>query len=140
MDRKTNKALITIAEKVLKDTKEKSYSLFKKKGVNDEILESYNGQVAALAVSILMTGLKPTLAIYYQDAPGVENGSPDKAYRKYVLEIIVKMLKAYKNYEYENAKELVRKALAMDDDSKLKTDIINCSVALKQVVRTYNLV
>lgn len=140
MDRKTNKALITIAENVLKDTKEESYSLFKKKGVNDEILESYNGQVAALGVSILMTGLKPTLAIYYQDAPGVENGSPDKAYREYVLEIIVKMLKAYKNYAYENAKELVRKALAMDDDSKLKTDIINCSVALKQVVRTYNLV
>lgn len=140
MDRKTNQALITIAENVLKDTKEESYSLFKKKGVNDEILESYNGQVAALGVSILMTGLKPTLAIYYQDAPGVENGNSDKAYRKYVLEIIVKMLKAYKNYEYENAKELVRKALAMDDDSKLKTDIINCSVALKQVVRTYNLV
>lgn len=140
MDRKTNKALITIAENVLKDTKEESFSLFKKKGVNDEILESYNGQVAALGVSILMTGLKPTLAIYYQDAPGVENGSPDKAYREYVLEIIVKMLKAYKNYAYENAKELVRKALAMDDDSKLKTDIINCSVALKQVVRTYNLV
>lgn len=140
MDRKTNKVLITIAENVLKDTKEESFSLFKKKGVNDEILESYNGQVAALGVSILMTGLKPTLAIYYQDAPGVENGSPDKAYREYVLEIIAKMLKAYKNYEYENAKELVRKALAMDDDSKLKTDIINCSVALKQVVRTYNLV
>ena len=107
------------------------------------IYDSYNGQVAALGVSILMIGLEPTLAIYYQDAP---KSGENKAARRCLLEVIARML------GYESAESLVRYLLKGKEElsdeekekleqegKKLKTDILNCSIALKQVIRTYKL-
>lgn len=162
MDKKTNKELILIAEEVLKETKEKSYSLFKDKGVKLEILDSYNGQISALGVSILMVGLKPALAIYYQDAPEKKDvGKKNAAYRRNVLEIVARMLSKYNTGLSEqkktplvemsasdnsnktvldNAEGMVRYVLNLTDDAALKKAVIQCSVALKQVIRTYKLV
>lgn len=138
MNKQRNKELIMCAEKVLRASKEKTYSLFKDKSSEYKILESYNGQVSALGVSILMTGLKPTLAIYYQNAPDKEGPKQNTAYRIFVLEIIARMLKEdNEKWSYDTAEKLVRHALEVEDDSGLKTEIINCSVALKQVIRTY---
>lgn len=141
MNKKENKEWMERAESVLQDT-EWVCSLFKDEG-KTTIYDSYNGQVAALGVSILMIGLKPTLAIYYQDAPKKEKG---KAYRRALLEVIARMLRLKEDKEvYESAESLVRyvldgeKKLSEQEEKKLKTDILNCSIALKQVIRTYKL-
>lgn len=142
MNKKENKEWMERAESVLQSA-EWNCPLFKGEG-KTVIYDSYNGQVAALGVSILMIGLKPTLAIYYQDAPKKDG---DKgAFRRNLLEVIARMLGC------ESAESLVRyllkgkeefsdeeKEKLEQDEKKLKTDILNCSIALKQVIRTYKL-
>ena len=88
---------------------------------NGSIDSSHNGQVSALGVSILMIGLKPTIAVYFQDKK-----------RRKLLEVIARMLNK------KGAEELARE-IVKDRNDSLKTDILNCSVALKQVIRTYDL-
>lgn len=159
MDKQINKELILIAEQVLQETKDKTYSLFKDKGVHNEIVDSYNGQVSALGISILMTGLKPALAIYYQDAPEKGANKKNTAYRRYVLELVARMLAKYNKkltekekplvdmsapgckdkQVFENAENLVRYVLGLKEEALLKKTVIQCSVALKQVIRTYKL-
>lgn len=115
MNKKENGELMRKADEVLrrKDT------ILEK----DETIEkTYNGQVSALGVSILMIGLKPTIAVYYQD----------KDKRRKLLDVIAKML------DKKNAEELTQE-IVQDPDDRLKTSILNCSVALKQVIRTYEL-
>lgn len=134
MNKKENKEWMERAESVLQSA-EWNCPLFKGEG-KTTIYDSYNGQVAALGVSILMIGLKPTLAIYYQDAP-----------KRDLLEVIVRMLRCKEDNKevYGSAESLVRhilggkKKLSEQDEKKLKTDILNCSIALKQVIRTYKL-
>lgn len=114
MNKKENADLMGKADKVLrrKDTI-----------LEDGTIDSaYNGQVSALGVSILMIGLKPTIAVYYQD----------KDKRRKLLDVIAKML------DKKNAEELTQE-IVQDPDDRLKTSIMNCSVALKQVIRTYEL-
>lgn len=123
MDKKRNKELMGYAEQVLS---EESCPLFEDRE-NGVIKESYNGQVSALGVSILMIGLKPTIAVYYQD---------DKS-RRNLLEVITRML-VKDGEKFGNAESLTRHILN-DRDDTLKTDIMDCSIALKQVIRTYKL-
>lgn len=148
MNKKENKEWMERAESVLQDT-EWVCPLFKGEG-KTTIYDSYNGQVAALGVSILMIGLKPTLAIYYQDAP---KSGENKAARRCLLEVIVRMLRLKEDKKvYESTESLVRyildvpknpsdgeKKLSEQEEKSLKTDILNCSIALKQVIRTYKL-
>lgn len=134
MDKDTNAKLMYIAENVLTDSKW-TCPLFKANGL---IFESYNGQVSSLGVSVLTIGLKPTISVFYQDAPR-KDGVYDDAYRKCILEVIARMLSLYNsNYCFSNATELCR-AVISDAKDSMKTDIINCSIALKEVIRTYNL-
>ncbi len=162
MNKKENKEWMERAESVLQDEKWEC-PLFKDKGKTTQgegettqnegkttIYDSYNGQVAALGVSILMIGLKPTLAIYYQDAP---KSGENKAARRCLLEVIVRMLRLKEDKKvYESTESLVRyildvpknpsdgeKKLSEQEEKSLKTDILNCSIALKQVIRTYKL-
>lgn len=132
MNKETNAKLMGIAENVLNTP---NCPLFKSE---DTIYESYNGQVASLGVSILTIGLKPSISVFYQDAPKQE-GDYNDAYRRVILEVIAKMLSQYRNnYHYSNARELCR-AVIDDASDSMKTDIINCSIALKEVIRTYKL-
>lgn len=128
MDKQRYESLIQEAEQALQDS-----SILQS---GNKIFKSYNGQVAALGVSIVMSGLLPTLAIYYQDYKANDNKN---AYRRNVLDVIAKMLG-----NFDNGTALLQRALANDVNSmeftNLKTDIINASVALKQVIRTYNLI
>ena len=89
---------------------------------NGSIVSAYNGQVSALGVSILMIGLKPTIAVYYQDTK-----------RRKLLDVIAKML------DRKDGAEGLTREIVRDKDDSLKTRILNCSVALKQVIRTYEL-
>lgn len=134
MDKKLNRDLMGYAEECLQD---KKCLLYKKDG-NSVIHESYNGQVSALGVSILMIGLRATLAVYYQDEPDKK----DKAYRRNILEVIVQMLNKKDGTNFANAEEFVRAVMGNDDKSKeeqWKSLVVDCSVALKQILRTYKL-
>lgn len=138
MDKNTNSKLMTIAESIL-NAERSTCPLFKKRDAGNEVIyESYNGQVSSLGVSILTIGLKPSMSVFYQDAPQKE-GVYNDAYRRGVLEVIARMLTQYRtNYHFDNAKELCR-AVINDGRDSMKTDIINCSIALKEVIRTYKL-
>ena len=106
------------------------------------INESYNGSVAALGVSIAMGELLPALAIYYQDKPN-SNAKP-KANRRSVLDVIARIMTKDKYHDFSEGDKypdnLFRYAIDHSNDSKLKQEVIECSIALKHVVRTYKLV
>lgn len=138
MDKNTNSKLMTIVDGIL-NTERSTCPLFKNRDVGNEVIyESYNGQVSSLGVSILTIGLKPSISVFYQDAPQQE-GIYNDAYRRGLLEVVAKMLTQYRtNYHFNNAKELCR-AVINDERDSMKTDIINCSIALKEVIRTYKL-
>lgn len=165
MDKKTNRLLIGCAENVLQGGRDDSIFCPLFKNANKLVIyDSYNGQVSALGVSILMIGLCPTLAVYMQDAPAA--AAVNKAYRIYLLEVIARMLEKYKANEYKTIIDLedsdetwskynvirCKKAYNLtryifqlsrngdsEEEKKVKTDILNCSVALKEVIRTYTL-
>jgi len=104
------------------------------------ILDAYNGQIAALSVAVAISGLRPTLAIYYQDKPNA--GTIRKANRRTILDLIAKMISLDENiFFFDNAEALLRHAVSNNADLLwLKKEVIECAIALKQVVRTYNLV
>lgn len=125
MNKKLNRELMGYAEEILQ---EKNCPLYKKEGV---INESHNGQISALGVSVLMIGLKATLAVYYQDES-----------RKCLLEVIVKMMKKKNGTSFADLEAFVRVVMGNKDkkqETMWKSDVVNCSVALKQVIRTYKL-
>ena len=138
MNKELNKRLMTIAEEILQSN---DCPLYKCPGT---IYESYNGQASALGVSTLMIGLKATLAIYYSDAPNKshkvidDKNYYDRAYRKLLLDVIIKMLNK-KNSTNHSTDNFVRTVMQSSNEELWKKDLIDCSVALKHVIRTYKL-
>lgn len=130
--KKRNEELILRAENAIQSADVKLL----KDRESGKINESYNGHIAALGVTIALTGLRPAVAIYYQDKP--KTNAPTKCNKREILEAIARMLNVT---GVNNAESLLRYLLRDDIDLKwLKKEIIDCSIALKQVVRTYNLV
>lgn len=111
---------------VIADEKLQQSNLFKD-NAHQKIYKSYNGYAAALGVTVLMIGLVPALVVYYQDNENV--------CRRNVLEVIAKML------GYETAGTLLETALnsSVDNINVMQKNVINSSIALKQVIRTYKL-
>ena len=130
MNKKRNEKLIIAANDALL-----SSGIIKTDRDNKQYInESYNGQTAALGVTIAMTGLRPALAIYSQYS------GDSKFDKKNILKIIGAMIKnPDTNQPFASAIELFRYALDNQDEKWLKREIIDCSIALKQVIRTYNL-
>lgn len=145
MNKKEYEGWVIRAEEVLQ-----SSNLFKDTS-RQKIYKSYNGQISALGVSIWMSGLLPTLVIYYQHQPEGGKGPC----RKNVLEVIAKMLgnnetartllekvldlEQQKKEATDTQNQEMTKGIAEEELNKLRTAIVNSSVALKQVVRTYKL-
>lgn len=134
MNKTRNNELMGYANEALMETR----VLFKNKESQD-IDAAYNGQIASLGVTIAMSGIRPALAIYYQDKTST------KVNRRAVLEVIANMLKRDEifsaNKSINSAKTLFDYALNQGNDLKeLQREVEECSIALKQVVRTYNLV
>lgn len=103
------------------------------------IKESYNGQIAAFGVSIAMSGILPTLAIYYK-----EKSSTD-VNRRDIIEILALMIQADNEKVspvIDKAETLLKFAMECSDAERsyLTKELIECAIALKQVVRTYKLV
>ncbi len=111
---------------------------------DDVIPSTYNGKVAALSVSIAMSGLLPTLAMYRRSSP---SGGLSETQR--ILGIISKMIKS-EGSPYINL--LGQKVVVEDNDgaklnnyaidnntNAVRDAIIHCAIALKLVIRTYQL-
>ena len=133
MNKTRNNELMRLADESLNHT---GGVLFKQNSDTD-IDSAYNGQIASLGVSIAMSGLRPALAIYYQDT------SSTKVNRRAILTVIADMMcrDNFAGGEITNAQSLFRYSLRGNVDlNALKREVEECSIALKQVVRTYNLV
>lgn len=126
MNKTRNNELIKLADKQLRAS-----NLLMPGG---SIADSYNGSAAALGVSVAMSGLLPTLAIYYQD---FDSKDPDAPCRRNVLNVVATMIPSQ---GFSDARELLEYALSTEDSKNLANDVIDCAIALKQVIRTYNLV
>lgn len=93
----------------------------------------YNSHVAAFGVSILQSGVNPTLAYFM--------GSTDQT--KTILELLCKMLVAdnfpVAGERYDTAQELYMTAVTMSAAraTEFRKTILDYAVALKQVIRTY---
>lgn len=135
MNKQRNNTLMQIANEVLMNNKDKY--LFKDCNALS-IQDSYNGQIAAFGVSVAMSGILPTLAIYYK-----EKSSTDVD-RRQILEVLSRMVQKDKPKEYPNisdAKSMF--SYAINNEANLDAftkEIEECSIALKQVVRTFKLV
>lgn len=148
MNKKRNKELIRLADEALKE-QEVNVDLGISQILNESDIDAaYNGSIASLSVSIAMSDLRPALAIYYQDKP--KSATRPKANRRSVLDVIGRIITkdavvlGKPNWDFSEggqyAKNLFSYAISNDEDEQLKTEIIDCAVALKQIVRTYNLV
>jgi hypothetical protein len=129
MNKKRNEELMQKADKALHDTTVKILNQGK-----GEIKDSYNGQTAALGVTIAMSGLRPALAIYQKDT-----GECD---RIQILNAIAFMNDIVSERGEKPGETLFRKVLQCNDEElkDLKKKIIDSAIALKQVIRTYKLV
>lgn len=113
----------------------------------NSINSSYNRQIAAFCVSIAMGGLKPTIAFYSNTS---SSASVDrlKIIRLKIISIIGSMVSndpAFKVKEGENfiGLDAIKSTIFNAGDERLpalRKEILDCSIALKQVVRTYNLI
>ena len=130
-----NNKLMRLADEAVR----KTGALFKENNKSD-IAESYNGKIAGFSVSIAMSGLLPTLAMYYQD--GDEKQVKTKVYLRNILTVVSAMIAADGAFDEKitDAKSLLEYAINNPQkEGDLKKEVIDCAIALKQVVRTYNL-
>jgi len=130
MNKARNNELIKLADTELKNSKMLN---------GDNIAETYDGKTAALSVSVAMSGLLPTLAIYFQD---YDKKHPETPCRRDVLNIVATMIDDPRTgNKFQDSEDLFRYAIADGADlSYLQREVVDCAIALKQVVRTYNLV
>lgn len=96
--------------------------------------KAYSGQIAAFSVSVAMVGLKPTLAMYYQ-----QGGSSVNTHN--IVGLIAEMLIA-DGYPFKGkspAERFFNHVMGMpaEDADKLRKNVIDNAVALKVVVRTF---
>lgn len=138
---KRNNSLMKLADEELNNRGSNATFL---KADGRSIKDSYNGLVAGFSVSVAMSGLCPALSAYFKSSDG-----DDSVNRLLILEVIARMihrdgdtLPAFR--EIDSAKKLFRKAIDLagnaDASRKLQQEVIDCAIALKQVVRTYQLV
>lgn len=118
----------------------------------NNILSSYNGQVAAFCVSVAMSGLKPTLAFYLAKKDNKDSKidkSSEAVDRSKIVEVISLMINNDEQFtkpqgeDYTSAIALLNTVVPINDVvrlSAIRKEVLDCAIALKQVVRTYNLV
>jgi hypothetical protein len=130
MYKKKNDRLIKKAEEALQHPKVK---ILKEDRVS--IKDSFNGQTASFGVTIAMAGLRPALAIYQKETEGCN--------RLEIVNAIAVMLNIPFTEKESSGEKLFKMVLNCKDDTELKVykrNIVDCAIALKQVIRTYKLV
>lgn len=114
----------------------KDSAILRKEGAAPyHIKSNYDGKVAGFGIAVALSGLSPALAMYYNES-GEVNTRP-------ILEIITRIIREDATYDLpgnENtAKALLDHALTTDSLKALTKIVIEAAVALKQIVRTYDL-
>ena len=108
------------------------WKLIDKDGFIDK---SYSGQIAAFSVSVAMVGLKPTLAMYYEQGGSSVN-------TRNIVGLVAEML-VEDGYPFKGespADKFFDHVMGMPagkEGDKLRKDVIDNAVALKVVVRTF---
>lgn len=147
MDKTRNNILIKYANEALIEQNPNEKFGVSKILNGSNIEEAYNGSIASLSVSIAMSELRPALAIYYQDKPN--STSKPKANRRSVLDAIARIItkdaaeRKLGKWNFSGNKDFAKNLFNYainNEDKDLKQEVIDCSIALKQIVRTYNLV
>lgn len=134
--KKKNDELLALAARALRECPDTIVE-------NGSIKASYNGQIAAFCVSVAMSGIKPTLAFYMSNSESQSSSIVDK--RKIVSLLawmIVKGGFGRPNESYQNAGKMFQSVVNSEEPrlAELRKTILDCAVALKQMVRTYNLI
>lgn len=147
MNKTRNNTLIRYADEALNEQKANNDISRILADNNRDIESAYNGSIASLGVSIAMSELRPALAIYFQDRPN--SATHPRANRRSVLDVIARIItidaraQNINNWDFSAndryAENLFRYAIE-NDDANLKQEVIDCAIALKQIVRTYNLI
>lgn len=142
--------LIPIANEVLTEQytreqrggreREEKNSILQKKGERQFYIKSnYDGKVSGFGIAVALSGLRPALAMYFNESSEVKT--------RPILEAIAKII--VEDGEYgclpENeatAEGLLRHALSVQGGEldRMKKYVLEASIALKQIVRTYELV
>jgi hypothetical protein len=137
-----NDEMLTKYDRELNEKKKKEISetslLIKEKGDTYHIKSNYDGKVSGFGISVALSGLLPTIAMYFNDSGEVKT--------KPVLELIAKIIlkdKEYKLLSDATAKGLLEHALTFEKNEAglkvLKKYVLEAAIALKQIVRTYEL-
>lgn len=103
---------------------------------NKSIPKEFKGYLSSLGASIKMSGLLPTLAVYYSEE--------SKADRKEVIAWVYNIIKSLPEFNSCNNKlNLLKYAIDIQSDlnktNQLIEEIMNLSVALKLSIRTFPL-
>lgn len=129
-----NKALVDQYKSVKEQDSKTDNAILQENEVGNYVLKSnYDGKISAFGVSVAISGLLPTIAMYHKESGDVKT--------KPILAVIVAIIAEDK--EYEEIKEasldiFLKHALDNKTDlSKLKKHVLDAAIALKQVIRTY---
>jgi CRISPR-associated protein Cmr5 len=98
---------------------------------NGEVKNEFHGYFSSFGAAIIQSGLKPALAFFSN-----ENSDVSKERAK-LLKAIYKLVVTDGNDK--DATALLKHIITENNESKLKPEIIDASVALKLAVRTYKL-
>lgn len=150
MGKKRNDQLIIYAEEALQ---QKEIGILNREDDQFGINASYDGQTAAFGVTVAMCGLLPAIAIYINDdSGGTGRRDRNEVKKSEIIKAIIYMLKTGGMIKGENdisqsCKLDCQRFLILvssykekkerEPFKKLKRDILDCSIALKQVIRTY---
>ncbi|GAB6074427.1 type III-B CRISPR module-associated protein Cmr5 [Nautilia lithotrophica] len=97
---------------------------------NGKIQKVYNGYISSFGASVMMSGLRSTVAMFES------NTSSSEADRKKIVDIILEVLKKENNI-IENS--LLEYIVKFDNDKYLKNKILDIATAMKLCIRTFDL-
>lgn len=108
--------------------------------VNNKLIsESYYNMVSGFGITVATNGLLPAIVIYCQDRNQTRNIN-----RKIILEIIARMIHDDNLFSMNNTHLNITNADSLLDAVKahplnrdLKMEVLDCAIALKQIIRTY---
>lgn len=102
---------------------------------NGIVANEFNGYFSSFGAAIVLSGLKPALAFYSNENPDTTKN------RAKILIAIYKLVVNANAHDNIKARALLDYVLSPGvDEEKIKSEIIDASVALKLAVRTYKLV
>lgn len=100
---------------------------------NGIVKDGYDSAIAAFGPTVVLSGLMPAMAFYC----ATNKTDKRKADKSLVIKAIA--LTLFQKYKKTDHKELFEHCLNHLNDEKLMADIVDASIALKIMVRTYKI-